>query len=53
MAFNNYVYSCRPGLMRPNGFVDLCEHCTKILDERNLESEEYKEVNEVLILFSM
>ena len=41
MTLINYVYSCRPGPMRPGGFVDLCEHCTKILDERNLESEEY------------
>ena len=33
--------------MRPGGFVDICEHCMKILGERNLESEEYKNVKKV------
>lgn len=33
--------------MRPGGFVDLCEHCVKVLDERDLESEKYKTVRAV------
>ncbi len=43
----NIIISCRPGPMRPGGFVDLCEHCVKVLDERDLESEKYKKVRAV------
>ena len=44
----NFFYSCRRGPLRPDGFVDLCEHCMKILDERKLKSNEYKKVHAVL-----
>ena len=33
--------------MRPDDFVDLCENCVKTLEERDLESENYKNVHAV------
>ena len=42
-----FLISCKCGPMRPDDFVDLCENCVKTLEERDLESENYKNVHAV------